>query len=187
MVGKLAGGSLNPLGISLGKVRGFIDQARNLINTPPLGGLTSLAMGGFGRLLASRGGFESGRGQGCPESQLESGRGQGCPESQLESGRRQGCSGSELESGLRTRQLSRHVGSALRNGVSRFGSRLRQATDQLTGRASRFLSGVTSRVRSFVSGRAGMRIALQSSACGSEWLSGYMPILCLISCLPVPH
>ena len=56
MVRKMPGGLGNiPLGISLNKVTGLIGKARDLIKNPRLGNFSSLAMGGIGRLLSSRG------------------------------------------------------------------------------------------------------------------------------------
>ncbi|XP_070206105.1 uncharacterized protein [Littorina saxatilis] len=50
--GKLGG---TPLRRTLDRVTGYIDKAKDLIKNPPIGALKSLAMGGMGRLLSSRG------------------------------------------------------------------------------------------------------------------------------------
>ena len=169
MATKAAGalGSRNPIGNALNKVTGLIGQARNLIKHPPLGALKSLATGGIGRLLSSRGimsalpaGLGSLLGGGLGGSGGLGGLGNlGLPSLG------QGCSGSGLGSGL--------LGSALKRGEQQLGSLLGRVTDTLESslgqQGSGLLTGLTSRVTSFVSGRVGMVTALRSSACNGEF------------------
>lgn len=62
-------GSSNPLSLSLRNITGFIGQAKALLQSPPLAKLGSLALGGLGRILGSRGSFSTPSTGGCGSSE----------------------------------------------------------------------------------------------------------------------
>ena len=140
MVGKLPGGLGNiPLGISLNKVTGFISKARDLIKNPRLGNFSSLAMGGIGRLLSSRGIM----------SALPAGLSLGLGKLDLPS-LGQGCSGSGPESG--------GLDWAMNIGVNSLGSlpAFGKLGSLFGQHGSGFLFGQTSPMTAFDSGGLGM-------------------------------
>ena len=143
MAMKAAGGlGNNPLQSALSKVNNSISWARNMIKHPPLGALKSLAIGGIGRLLSSRGIMSALPVGGLALPSLG-----------------QGCSGSGLGSWLQDLAM-KAGGNRLESlqGTGQLGSLFGQHGQQGSG----FLFGLTSQMSSFGSGSLGMMTAFKS-------------------------
>ena len=156
MASKVTGGlGSSLLNGNLGRIRGVIDTARNLIKNPELRSLKSLATGGLGRLLRSRGVMSAlPVGLGSLINGALGNLGGSLPSLG------QGCGGSEL------------VSTAVQSGLNKLESLLGSASSSLTSslglgnQGSGMLSGA---ITSFVSGRSGMLTALTSSGCNCEF------------------
>ena len=153
----------NFLNRSLGRIKGFIGKAKNFIKKPNLGKIKSMATGGLGRLLRSRGvmsaipagiGFLASGGLENLGGVLPS-LGQGCGMSGLvDMAVKSGMN--KLESVVRPK-LEKAVGSTATNLISSLGLK-EQGTSLVSGA-----------ITSFVAGRSGMMSALVSSACNGEF------------------
>lgn len=149
MAGRVTGGGNSALSKSLTRVTGLIGRVQNLTSNPPLATLKSMAMGGIGRVLSSRGVMSAlPPGLGDIIGGIGGGLGTDLPSFG------QGCSSSGLS-------LGSGLNSLVNVGLEKLGSSLGTA-------GLSFVTDMTSSILTHIGGKAGMMAGLRSSACTSK-------------------